>query len=493
MTEVPKTVHDRLRSAALAQTPPNQALPERHPDADLLTAFAEQSLSAAERDGVLEHLAVCGDCREVIALALPAADFAPVPNVASTEDQATLNQANTKKSWRTDSKLAWPTLRWAALAAGVVVVASVLLTRPGRLSPPATPSVAEVATTARPLPGAASDSQSPASHPSPMFNERASAKKSKTGDATPKQPLQPSANQLVSNSVVSAPGTQFEASSSLPSSSSSLRSFSAGQAQAVVNPDAMRLSREDPASKRGKSVEPLTPSLRVKSEIVIADAKKDSNAPDRDLPEVARVFEDTSAGQGANVSVEASAVPAATETATVTHGSPLSRNDAPVIEKAKQPLQVAANQKTATGTAAAGGSFGLSGKNAMSAARVASTSQTSRISVAFMISSGVLQRSLDSGQNWQNALRADHALLCYAPHGDDVWTGGQAGTLFHSTDSGATWIRVQPSSKSQTLTSDIASIDFFGDDAHGTTQIVLTTNNHEIWSSVDGGKTWDKK
>ena len=75
MTEVPKIVYDRLRAAL-----PKQA----HPDADLLTAFAEQALLATERDGVLQHLALCGDCREVAALALPAADVAP-PRIADED------------------------------------------------------------------------------------------------------------------------------------------------------------------------------------------------------------------------------------------------------------------------------------------------------------------------------------------------------------------------------------------------------------------------
>ncbi|MFZ0302338.1 MAG: carboxypeptidase regulatory-like domain-containing protein [Terracidiphilus sp.] len=45
--------------------------PGQHPDADQLSAFIEQALPAHERDGVLAHLAVCPDCRAVVALALP--------------------------------------------------------------------------------------------------------------------------------------------------------------------------------------------------------------------------------------------------------------------------------------------------------------------------------------------------------------------------------------------------------------------------------------
>jgi len=66
-SEVPKIVYDRLRTAA--PEPENNAVARAHPDADLLTAFAEQALSASEREEVLHHLALCGNCREVLSIA----------------------------------------------------------------------------------------------------------------------------------------------------------------------------------------------------------------------------------------------------------------------------------------------------------------------------------------------------------------------------------------------------------------------------------------
>ena len=44
-----------------------------HPDAEMLSAFGEQALSAKERGQMLEHLAVCGRCRQIVALAREAA------------------------------------------------------------------------------------------------------------------------------------------------------------------------------------------------------------------------------------------------------------------------------------------------------------------------------------------------------------------------------------------------------------------------------------
>src|SRR5436189_109522 len=55
MPNVPKIVRERLRVANLA--------PAEHPDPDVLTAFAESSLSQRERADVLQHLSRCGECR----------------------------------------------------------------------------------------------------------------------------------------------------------------------------------------------------------------------------------------------------------------------------------------------------------------------------------------------------------------------------------------------------------------------------------------------
>src|SRR5260370_12437755 len=63
MQNVPKIVRQRLKAATPAIN---------HPDADVLTAFAECSLPELERAVVLEHMARCSDCRDIVALALPA-------------------------------------------------------------------------------------------------------------------------------------------------------------------------------------------------------------------------------------------------------------------------------------------------------------------------------------------------------------------------------------------------------------------------------------
>ena len=451
MTEVPKIVYDRLRAAL-----PERALPDHtqldrplrtgpelaHPDANLLTAFAEQALSASEREGVLAHLALCADCRDVIALALPAAaDIVAAPIAAEGEAVRATALPKTERNWLTATKFAWPSLRWAALAAGIAVVASVLLLRPGKLNQANLPSVNRpVAITAPPASGPQTASSAVPSSP------------------TASSPT----NQLA-----------LSAKSEEPPAKSELR-----------------------LSKKLKAGQMVTPSHQAEHGMLLAENKKDAG-PAAMLPSAPTAGVGAfaaPASRRATETVEVSA--AAVEATPSTEGSLMAQNETQPVIKAKPALQgvdvpgVEVTDQQATGAAVVVPAPARSqSKNIMSNAKLAAPASSNIArNVTWTIAAGALQRSLDSGQSWQNTLHADHPLLCYASHDNDVWTGGQAGTLFHSADSGVTWVQVQPSMKGQKLSFDVTHIDM-----HGPAEIVVSTSNHEIWSSADSGKTWDKK
>lgn len=102
MNQLPKFVTERLAK------PGERSLV--HPDADLLTAFVEQKVTRNEREQVFAHLSQCSICREVVALATPE------PIAAS----ATPTSATGVRTW-----LRWPWMRWAALATACMVVAAI--------------------------------------------------------------------------------------------------------------------------------------------------------------------------------------------------------------------------------------------------------------------------------------------------------------------------------------------------------------------------------
>jgi hypothetical protein len=471
-SEVQKIVYDRLRTAA--PEPDSDAVARAHPDADLLTAFAEQALSAPEREEVLHHLALCGNCREVLSLAdvlslsidsvkdsVNSVDAPPVP--ISTESESESEPVQTasirfaaRKNWR--PVFAWPNLRWAGLAAGVAIVAAVLVLHPGKQN------------------HAAQSVTSPS---------------------------------IVAN-VPRAAGSEVALSSSNRSTSnesSSNQSFS-NQSTIVAKIDKAQNVAESPSSGNAN----LSTEPRVAARIT--DNKKSNVAP-------------------------------------FTGDVLMARNYAPAIEKAKPALQSQAIQTTGaigtttttetnaqqktedtTGLGSAGLGSAPSPETSAAAAvingpRLGSPSgDVSMPPAMWAIAAGVLQRSVDAGQTWQITLRADRPLLSYASRDKDVWAGGEAGALFHSVDGGATWTQVQPSIKGQALSSDITQIDISSDDVSNRDasnrdvsnrdvsisgslsanrysnddgspirwrNLVVSTGSHEIWRSVDGGKSWDKQ
>jgi len=450
MTEVPKIVYDRLRAAL-----PEQA----HPDADLLTAFAEQALSAAEREGVLQHLALCEDCRDVVALSLPAADITPPQTADENGVRTTVSQAGSRAPRKLS--LAWPTLRWAALAAGAVVAAAVLLVHPGKLNQATPPSVNQQVATAAP----------PASSPK---------------IASSSVPLSPIATSPTDHSAFLAKTDEAQPKSELQ------------------------------LSKKLKAGQVVMPSPQAESGRLLADNQKDSGQADKlSAPaDRARAFGyDARSSQAATETVEVSGAAAAVSTEPSADNALMARNeapwsDAPAIEKAKPALQeMEGSEEQKAQAAAVPGPAKSLARNVMSTAKLASpASPTPAHNVTWAITGGVLQRSVDSGQSWQDALHPDHPLLCYASRDEDVWAGGQAGTLFHSANSGVTWAQVQPSVKARQLSSDITHIEVRNNevrneelrrdlryDVRGPGEILLSTSNNEIWSSADGGKTWAKK
>ena len=104
-------------------------------------------------------------------------------------------------------------------------------------------------------------------------------------------------------------------------------------------------------------------------------------------------------------------------------------------------------------------------------------------------SDGTLQRSLDSGRSWQTIPVANQTIFrALAANGLDIWVGGAAGALFHSSDAGERWMQVRPAANGETLAGDIIGVEFT-DALHGK----LTSSLEETWVTADAGQTWQKQ
>jgi len=104
---IPKSVRDALA---------NKRSAEQHPSPDLLNGHVEHSLSATEKAGVMRHLSVCEDCREVVFLASAASE---------NSDAVIPGPADTWRGWK-----------WLVPAVALLtLVSSVLVERPKLFAP----------------------------------------------------------------------------------------------------------------------------------------------------------------------------------------------------------------------------------------------------------------------------------------------------------------------------------------------------------------------
>jgi hypothetical protein len=105
--ELPKSIGSALAQKGSVTT---------HPSADMLTAFAEHMLTAAEKERVADHLARCQECRDVLYLASNVDEQYAV----QTERAAKLD-LKPRSRWM-------PKLAWAASGiAGIAIVGGVLV------------------------------------------------------------------------------------------------------------------------------------------------------------------------------------------------------------------------------------------------------------------------------------------------------------------------------------------------------------------------------
>ncbi|HTR22962.1 MAG TPA: zf-HC2 domain-containing protein [Terriglobales bacterium] len=437
MPEVPKIVHQRLRAGASA---PDQS----HPEADVLGAFAEQSLTPAERESVLQHLALCADCRDVVALGLPALEATAQPVREQEQEMEVVSARAASFSAReTPRRFSWANLRWATLAAGIAV--ALLVIRPVLDHRQQNP-VASIASQPASAPAAQPTVAEAPRESSPLSLEARKAAAKDSAEA---------GMQLASNS----------------------------RSDDVLK-DAAKASKKDiPLSNR-----PAAPARRLD-----AFSNRGAASPSADKKEE-KTAEAAIATPVPSSSSFGSAGTEQTQTEVAVGAESPALGHAAAIEKAKPPVNGQLDNETQkeltaqrTPSPAVGGSLGvnsLRSRDETSAMSLAKVKQ----SATWIVADGALQHSADGGRTWKKVAGADRSVLCFVSRGQEFWAGGSAGKLLHSVDNAATFSAIAVSFKDQPLTLAISHIDLTDDG-----KIVLTTDNHETWTSADNGKTWDKQ
>jgi len=432
MPNVPKIVRDRL----------NAASPVDHPDANLLTAFAENFLPGRERAAVLDHLSHCTDCREVIALALPATE--PV--------QATLTPKRT--SW-----LSWPALRWGLVAAGVVAIASFGVVRYQHESRLATTTL-RTASPAEPATEAKNEAPRPEMSVNPdKFTDRAALPAPAAASRERKQEhlMQPAPRRTTAG-IPTIGG---------PLVARQQQAFPQVQQPAPASP---LFARQQPAA----STDLRVPSANETVEVSSANAQVET-AQNQPGAAQSYAYDEPALRKAKPAETPQAASAGAVIAAQVNPGAP---------------MQLAAMPPAARWTISSTGALQRSfdqGRTWEDVNVIASAAPSAQLIAreARADASSAVQASKKSMK--QNALNPLTFRVVTA-NGPDVWAGASQGMLYHSANNGNQWIRVVPSTAGAILTGDIVALDF-PDPQHGT----ITTSTPEVWATSDAGQTWQKQ
>jgi len=485
MQNVSKIVRERLRAATSVAN---------HPGADVLTAFAERSLPDLERAIVLEHLARCDDCRDVLALALPASE--PVQTVITPA----------RGGW-----LTWPALRWGFVAAAGVAIVSLGVVQYQRHLQPA----AMVAKRA-PLPEAAPitvQTQLPASAQAEKDEQKvksAPAVSSREDVISAGKPApELTEPKLMPRGKIEPPSVQQ------PAGVGGGVASGAFHGQVFHGP---RMPNQWQQQNNRGQASPAMPPSPVAGKQQAADL-----ADNRKAPPSSRMVEVEASNQAPAASAETNQESRLQAQAGQPEG-PFGNSVGGPVGKAKPPVNVAEASVPAPQTADAAAqqelavATGNPGLTARSLSQL-STPAASRLPRWTITSAGGLARSFDQGKTWQDvdvnaapaagfvsvemakanpakedykkALKAAAAPVIFravAALGTEVWAGGSNGALYHSVDAGGHWAPVVPSSAGLPLSGDILVLDF-ADAQHGR----VTTSTSEVWITSDGGLTWQKQ
>ncbi len=471
MQGVPKTVLKGLQAAA--QGP--------HPEADLLTAFAERSLADPERKNVLDHLARCAGCREVVALALP------IP-----EDTVAAHRGNA--SW-----FSWPVLRWGVVAAGLAIITSIaILEYKGHNQPitvatnvMSTEQTAPATVTPPVMQNPATEQASSATPPAAVHKQRVAQGQtiSRVAPAPPERKAFVSRNPAaLPTPAPSRPGSAVAGGRY----SAHIRSEEAGAAHNAYGAGSGGGIGSGSGGGMVSGVAPASPAqVHVQTE---ADQAATASTQENALEVVGKAKpapkDELSSALVPNPDLQIMAGPmekSALLRWTISATGALQRSldggatwqdvDVAAAELNSGKQMIAAKSSTEVSGAASeakeGAAYGTAAKTAANAklapAKIAPTMKA-------------------ASQPAPSAGPAVFRAVSVSSDATEVWAGGSGATLYHTTDAGTTWSRVVPSENGVALTGDVLSIQF-SDARSG----AVTTSTAETWMTLDDGQTWHKQ
>ena len=539
MPELSSLLRQRLQAGETARLP--------HPDADTLTAYVEQLLPLRERKLVLEHIAVCSDCREIVYLAIP-------ENAVVAGPEAVAPEALVPKAAATaiSARRRWFLTPGFGLAASIVAMAAAItlvIEIPHR-NQPLTPSSAPVRV---------EDKLSKVEAPSlPQPESPSNQAALKAAESSPAVPLsQPSTSRAAANPESARanspqPGPRPK-DIRVPEKSRILagagvtanKSAMAGRdSRAQLSPETTaRVTAAKSDQVSGAAIGGLTEVTAAAAAPVLEAraaehdylnaqrfAKSSGNSLNGAAGQADLASAPTPSSNGlayakqstllsGNWQQPGNAYLAIPEAKAQTSQGMLSFTPPPpehqsllskIVEVSKRPIkrvEPALQSRNVTGFAMFNNGLAVQHSDPVIAANTAEKAESSNLasSPAFTahgfgagkrpflgaasiyrwkVAEGKLLKSADA-VIWLPGYAATDGIEFSAVHssGSEIWAGGNRGQLVHSSDGGLTWEKV---SLGDATAGSVVRIESTGLNVH------VVTAPSQSWSSADGGKTWTK-
>jgi hypothetical protein len=472
MRELPKFVVERLKESVLVAG--------HHPDADVLTAFAERSLPTSERAVVLEHLARCGDCRDVVALALPATEVVDLAGAS----------AGRRSRWQ------WHVLRPAAVAAAIITAVAVGIFRYQHREPANVIIARNV------------EQKQIAASPTPNEMEKAAPRQE---TVSPSAETRREAAPPQSRSSAGKPPSSAADALGWRTKTTGMAAGASGGVGAAGLAQGTKMAMAEPPRDLAFASSTRAPSAPTKKQIPEPSlARRDAPPATSQSVEVQNqeqavtVQSQSLDTQTAELQAPAEstedkvrrAKPAATIGGPVVAPSATPQADSPMLARNQLDLRQDYQTPTQHWTISSTGRLlrSLDGGETWQDVNVTARPGLYRSMPVAVASRSQAAKAVakDTADDKEKKTKAGSAsspvFRAVAAIGNEVWAGASGGLLYHSTDGGTLWTSIVPSAQGVTLSGDIIRVEF-SDVLHGK----ITTSTSETWTTADAGQSWQKQ
>jgi hypothetical protein len=516
----------------------------QHPDADTLTAYVEQLLPLSERKLVLEHIAVCSDCREIVFLAIPENAIVAGPEAVLPEavPVAAATAIRARRRW-----FLTPGFGLAASIAAMAAAITLVIEIPHRNQPLAS----------SPAPVRVEDKLSKVEAPRlPQPESQTNQAAAKAAESSPSAPL-----SQASTSRAAANPESTRANS--PQSRPQLKDIRVPERNRTLAGAGVTANKSGMAGRDSRA--PLSPEITTQvaaakgdqidgaaigglAQVTAAAPVLEARAAEHDYLNAQRFAQRSGNplnGAAGQADLPSAPSPSSNGLAYAKQSTLLSGNWQPagnaylaipeaqaktsqgmlsftppppehqsllskIVEVGKRPIkraEPALQSRNVTGFAMFNNGLAVQHSDPVIAANSAEKADSSNLagSPAFTargfgssrkgflgaasiyrwkVAQGKLLKSADA-VIWLPGYAATDGMEFSAVHssGSEIWAGGNRGQLVHSTDGGLTWEKV---SLGDASAGSVVSIENTGLNVH------VVTALSQAWSSVDGGKTWVK-